>query len=94
MKYIPTEKIETITVEEAARILGISRNTAYAHVKNSFIPSVRLGRRIVIPRAAFDRFLLCQKQLDEDIEKKAQIALEKITEGTILLMRLLREKTK
>ncbi|MFN3255478.1 MAG: helix-turn-helix domain-containing protein [Ilumatobacter sp.] len=42
---------------EAATILGISRTTAYECVNNGSIPSIRLGGRIVIPRATFDELL-------------------------------------
>lgn len=47
----------TLTVDEAAKILGISRNLAYELVRLGQIPSVRLGRRIVVPRAALERLL-------------------------------------
>ena len=39
----------TITVSEAAQLLGISRNAAYAAVHRGEIPSIRLGRRYVVP---------------------------------------------
>ena len=51
-----------LTVEEAAAVLGISRTLAYS-LANEFLttrsglPCVRLGsRRIVVPRAALDRW--------------------------------------
>jgi len=47
----------TVSVEEAAHLLGISRGHAYALVNRGEIPSLRLGRRIVVPRAALDRLL-------------------------------------
>lgn len=47
----------TMSVEEAAVILGISRNSAYEAVRRSEIPSLRLGRRILIPRSLFFRWL-------------------------------------
>jgi excisionase family DNA binding protein len=47
----------TLTVEEAARLLGISRALAYELVARGEIPSLRLGRRIVIPRHALDVLL-------------------------------------
>lgn len=50
-------KPRTLTVTEAATILGISRTTAYECVNNGTIPSIRLGSRIVIPRATFDELL-------------------------------------
>lgn len=40
------------TVERAATLLGISRALAYELLRQGSIPSVRLGRRIVVPRAA------------------------------------------
>lgn len=47
----------TLTVPEAARMLGISRNEAYLAVQRGEIPARRIGRRIVIPRVAFERWL-------------------------------------
>lgn len=47
----------TVSVEEAGRLLGISRGSAYEAVKAGEIPSVRLGRRIVVPTAALRRLL-------------------------------------
>ncbi len=47
----------TLTVVEAADILGISRSTAYELVRQGRIPSVRLGRRIVIPLTSLLRML-------------------------------------
>lgn len=41
----------TMTVEQAAEVLGIGRATAYALVRTGAIASVRLGRRIVVPVA-------------------------------------------
>jgi excisionase family DNA binding protein len=39
----------TVTVEEAAVMLGISRTSAYGCVSRNEIPTVRLGRRLVVP---------------------------------------------
>jgi excisionase family DNA binding protein len=41
----------TVTVEQAAKLLGIGRSTAYELVHTGDIPSLRLGRRIVVPIA-------------------------------------------
>lgn len=46
-----------LTVEEAASLLGVSRGFAYQLVARGDLRSVRLGRRIVIPRAAVLRLL-------------------------------------
>jgi excisionase family DNA binding protein len=39
----------TVTVEQAAKLLGIGRSTAYELVHTGDIPSLRLGRRILVP---------------------------------------------
>jgi excisionase family DNA binding protein len=39
----------TVSVEEAAAMLGIGRGSAYEAVRRGQIPAVRIGRRIRIP---------------------------------------------
>ena len=46
-----------MSVSEAAEALGISRTLAYDLVARHEIPSLRLGGRIVIPRAPLERLL-------------------------------------
>jgi excisionase family DNA binding protein len=45
------------TVPEAGELLGISRAQAYLMVKEGRLPVLRLGRRIVVPKAALMRML-------------------------------------
>ena len=52
----------TITVEEAGKLLGISRNSAFEAARRGEIPTVRLGRRILVPRKALERLLEGQAQ--------------------------------
>lgn len=47
----------TLTVEEAATLLGISRAFAYEAVRRGDIPSIRIGRRVLVPRVALDRLV-------------------------------------
>lgn len=47
----------TMTVEEAADVFGISRASAYEGVRTREIPSIRIGRRWLIPTAAVIRML-------------------------------------
>lgn len=47
----------TMTVDEVADLLDISRGTAYEAVRRGDIPSLRLGRRIVIPVPQIRRML-------------------------------------
>lgn len=42
----------TVTVERAGQIIGISRSSAYEAVRNGAIPSIRIGRRLVVPTAS------------------------------------------
>jgi excisionase family DNA binding protein len=41
-----------VSVSEAAELLGISRGLAYESARAGQLPSLRLGRRLVVPRAA------------------------------------------
>ena len=48
----------TISVEEAARYLGVSRAYAYAMVREGRLPVIRLGiKRVRVPSAALARLL-------------------------------------
>jgi len=48
----------TMTVEEAAEALGISRSTAYECVRRGELRALRLGRRLVVPRGALEELLV------------------------------------
>jgi excisionase family DNA binding protein len=41
-----------LSVTEAAKLLGVGRSATYEAVRTGQIPSIRIGRRIIIPRAA------------------------------------------
>ena len=47
----------TITVDETAKMLRLSRNATYAAVARKEIPSIRIGRRLLIPFALLMRKL-------------------------------------
>ncbi len=53
------EKTEPVTmsVPEAGRRLGIGRNAAYDAASRGEIPVIRIGRRMLVPRVAFERML-------------------------------------
>ena len=48
---------QTYSVPDAARVLGISREAAYQAVGRGELASIRLGKRILIPRVVIDRLL-------------------------------------
>lgn len=54
---IPEAERLTLTVEEAATLLGISRAFAYEAVRRGEIPSIRIGRRVLVPKAGLQRML-------------------------------------
>ena len=46
-----------MSVPEMAKALGISRPTAYTLANRDDFPSIRIGKRIIIPRDAFVKWL-------------------------------------
>jgi excisionase family DNA binding protein len=47
----------TLDVPAAGRVLGLSRNAAYEAVRRGDIPAVKIGGRLLVPRAALMRLL-------------------------------------
>jgi excisionase family DNA binding protein len=43
-----------VGLKQAARLLGVSEHTVRAHVRQGKIPSVRFGRRVLIPTKAIN----------------------------------------
>lgn len=41
----------TVTVPEAGRVLGISRGSAYEAARSGDLPTIRIGRRVLVPTA-------------------------------------------
>lgn len=50
-------KRETLSVTEAAQVLGISRGLAYDMARTGKLPTIRFGKRLVVPRRALERML-------------------------------------
>ena len=47
----------TYNVEEAGVLLGLSRTSAFEAVRRGDIPTIRIGRRILVPRKALEKML-------------------------------------
>jgi len=49
----------TLNIDEAAQALGVNRLTLYSAIRNgeSPVPVIKIGRRLVVPKAALDRLL-------------------------------------
>jgi excisionase family DNA binding protein len=48
---------DVLTVEEAARVLRLGRNAGYQAVHRGEIRSIRLGRKLLIPKKEIERLL-------------------------------------
>jgi excisionase family DNA binding protein len=46
-----------VTLNEAAVLLRISRGSAYQAAKTREIPTIRIGRRLLVPLVALERML-------------------------------------
>jgi excisionase family DNA binding protein len=55
------EKRLVYNMHEAGELLGIGRSKAYEAAKCGEIPTIRIGRRLLVPKAALHR-MLEQKQ--------------------------------
>jgi excisionase family DNA binding protein len=51
-----------LKVKEAAGLLGIGVNSAYAAIARGELPHIRIGRNIRVPRAALERLLTCEEE--------------------------------
>lgn len=56
-KKRPAQPPLTITIVEAAKRLRIGRNQAYDAARNGELPTIRIGKRWLVPTAALDRML-------------------------------------
>jgi len=45
------------SVPEAGRLLGLSRNAAYEAAKRGEIPTLRIGRLLLVPKIPFHRMV-------------------------------------
>jgi excisionase family DNA binding protein len=60
----------TMSVVDAGRRLGLRRDAAYRAVHAGVIPVIRIGRRMHVPIAAFERML--------DVRSRQQIVAEEL----------------
>lgn len=52
-----TEAAHSLTVDETAALLGVGQGTAYEGIRSGQIPHIKIGRRIIVPRAALMKLL-------------------------------------
>jgi excisionase family DNA binding protein len=52
-----SSKAATVSVDEAAEMIGIGRTSVYTAIRLGQLPSLRLGKRLLVPRAALEELL-------------------------------------
>ena len=57
MTTTPNIEVLVMTVPEAGAKLGLGRNASYEAAARGDIPTIRLGKLIKVPKAAFERML-------------------------------------
>lgn len=60
----------TVSVEEAGKVLGLCRNSAYAAARRGEIPVIRIGRLIRVPILALERLLRGEFREEEDLSEE------------------------
>jgi len=60
-----TEKL-TLSVEEMGELLGVSRQTAYNLIHRADFPTLRIGKRVLIPKKQLEAWMDRQLGGDSD----------------------------
>jgi excisionase family DNA binding protein len=71
----------TISVEQAGTLVGVSRASAYEAARSGAIPSLKIGRRVVVPVAKLAEILgetpEALAQMIEALESNASVATQR-----------------
>lgn len=54
---MPPMEALTYTIAETAQLLGISKTSAYLWARQGKLPTLKIGGRRIVPRAALNRML-------------------------------------
>jgi hypothetical protein len=61
---------QVITVEEAGALIGLGRNASYGAAKRGEIPTIKIGRKLAVPKLwvgrLIERALAAPQQVEED----------------------------
>jgi len=57
-----------LTVAETAQTLHVSETSVRMAIRNGELPAVRLGRRLIVPRAGLERILSGQSATRDECE--------------------------
>ena len=69
MESMPIQKT-TLSVEEMAEVLGVSRQTAYNQIHRKDFPVLRIGKRVLIPKGKLIQWINthCSGNTESDLE--------------------------
>jgi excisionase family DNA binding protein len=56
-EQLPVAERLALTVDDAAKLLDISRSLAYEWVKNGTLPTIRVGNAVRVPRRALEAWI-------------------------------------
>lgn len=48
---------QTLSIVQAGALLGIGRNQAYEAAKRGELPTIKIGKRLLVPRVQLERLL-------------------------------------
>jgi excisionase family DNA binding protein len=68
------------TVPEAGRLLGLSRNGAYEAAKRGEIPTIRIGRLLLVPKYPFHRLVGLNADESTPPAESIEVAISNKTE--------------
>ena len=63
-----------VDVPEAGALLGLSRNSAYAAAQNGQLPTLRVGRRLIVPVSALLELL--------NVESREEVVADGLSQDT------------
>jgi excisionase family DNA binding protein len=56
-RKVPDDNCLVLLVPEAGRMLGLTRNASYQAAKRGDLPTIKIGKLIRVPKAAFNAML-------------------------------------
>ena len=56
----------TLSVEEAGKLLGVSRAVAYQLIHRADFPTLRIGKRILVPKKQLEAWM--DRQVNGDVD--------------------------
>ena len=65
------EKKLVLSIEEAAKVLGISRTLGYQAAKTGELPTIRIGGRILVSRRVIEKMLDGNEHFDGRFDKQS-----------------------